>query len=110
MVRSENDRSHFGMLRDVPESRRKVVLKIIKKAGFVGNIAANYGFAMICPSSRYKVLFSLIFSRQFWDNICHGTIGGFSLCEARLERMQLTNNDEPVEVPGSQVIQQSESK
>ena len=37
-------------------------------AGFVGNISANYGFAMICPSSSYKVLFSRIFSRQFWDN------------------------------------------
>lgn len=29
---------------------------------------------------------------------------------ARLERMQLTNEDEPVEVSGSQVIQESESK
>jgi hypothetical protein len=33
-----------------------------------------------------------------------------SRASARLERMQLTNEDEPVEVSGSQVIQESESK
>ena len=74
VVRSENDRQHWLMLRDVPESRRKVVLKIIKKAGFVGNISANYGFAMICPT---RSCFHAYFPAN--SGTTHGTIGGFSL-------------------------------